>query len=413
MIRTYRYRIYPTPEQEKLLKDMQFAVFKLYNDSLRAIRETYYTTGEILSKYELAKYWTRVCQQHPEFVINLLPNDTRQRVLDQLDESYKAFFKWAKSKKAGAADGKRRPPKFRRLKETTSIAFRGRTIERFREYHRPGGEPCVYIQAGVGEIKTVYHRPLPNSLQRITWATVNEKQPGKWYVSLTCEFDHRELPELHENAIGIDVGLNSVIAASDGTTIDMPGFLREQLQKLRRLQRHLDRQRRANNPQNYNEDGTVKRGVKWHKSTRMKKTEDAIRRTHAKIAEQRKYFWHQITDELTRYYDFICIEDLSLRFMQTNNRLARDTADAAIGMFWLYLEQKASERYCVLVKVPPAYTSQTCSECGHVEKHNRKGKSFKCKACGYENDADVNAARNILSRGVEQYRQETPDLQTG
>lgn len=414
MIATYRYRIYPTRAQERTLKQMQFAVFKLYNDSLRARREVYEAYEETLSTFEMARVWTHICNEWRDCPVRILPNDTRTQVLKRIDRAYDAYFKNIKAWKAGEWKSKKvpKPPWFKRLDDTTSIPFRGRNLERFREYHLPGDAPCVYLQ-GLGEVKTVYHRPLPSNLQRITWATVNEAYPDQWYVSLTCEFEARDLPEMFDGAIGIDVGLTCAIAGSEGTLIPAPGFLKDSLSELRRLQRHLDRQRRANNPQNYNDDGTIKKGPKqWHKSGRMKQTEDRIRKLHAKVSEQRKHFWHNLTNELTRHYHIICLEDLSLAFMQKNKRLSRDVADVSIGMFWQQLKTKGVERGCMLVWVDPAYTSQTCAECGHVAKDNRKTQAvFKCVECGHTDNADVNAARNILARGLSQIDAQTDDTQ--
>lgn len=414
MILTYRYRIYPTPAQEKRLGDMLFAAFLIYNDSLRAQRDHYSATGEALNYGEIAKYWTRVAKFHPDHPVARLPNDTRTRLLKWQEIAYKEFYKAVKAKKKDHNGGRRSLPHFRKLRDTRTVPFRGRSRERLREYHMPGGLPVIYLQ-GIGEVKTVYHRPVPHDA-RILWANVT-KEGGKWFVGLQCEFEVRDLPpDMVEGAVGIDIGLHYVIATSDGDTVPKPGYLHERLKELRRLQRKEQRQRRTNNPHCYNEDGTIKRGVKldWWISSRHKETLRRVNELHGEVKRQREYFWNVITDELTRRYHVICLEDLTLNFMKQNKRLSQSVADAAPGMFWRMLAYKAAERGCRLVWVPAAYTSQTCSECGHVSAENRKTQAvFCCEECGHAENADVNAAKNILARGLSQVDDRTDVAEKG
>lgn len=410
MMLTYRYRIYPTKEQRDLLDKMLFGVFLLYNDSLNTHRQYYELIGKNPKYNDILKLWTVVANSDTYHPVQLLPNDTRTRVLKWQEAAYKEFFKWAKRADKGGV--KRSPPHMRKLRDTNTIPFRGRTRERLREYHRPGGEPCIHIQ-GVGEIKTVYHRPVPNDA-RILWAQLSKDAHGHWYANLQCDFERRELPaDMRDGCVGIDVGLKYVIATSDGQTVEAPMYLRERLRELRIAQRKLDRQRRANNPDNFLADGRIKPGPKtWVVSNRMRKTEVQVKNLHAKVREKRRYFWHTVTDYLTREYSHIVLEDLSIAFMQQNNRLSRDVADCAPGMFWEMLKYKAEERGCTLIWVNPAYTSQRCSACGYVAKENRRTQAdFRCVACGHEENADVNAARNVLEKGFETAGQDEMDLQ--
>src|SRR5690606_39008904 len=108
-----------------------------------------------------------------------------------------------------------------------------------------------------------------------------------------------------------------------------------------------------------------------------------------------------LTEWLTNTYGFIALEDLTLDFMIENKRLAMSVHDAAFGEFWQMLEYNAAERGVTVVRVNPAYTSQTCSECGVVDAENRKTQArFRCLSCGHEENADVNAAKNILRLGL-------------
>jgi putative transposase len=231
---------------------------------------------------------------------------------------------------------------------------------------------------------------------------ITEDGQGKWWACLQIELEARPVPAPQAECIGIDVGLAHLLTLSNGEFVNPPHLLEQHIKELRILQRKLDRQRRANNPNNFNEDGTIKKGARnWHLSNHMADTQKKIAKLHAKIKEQRWYFWHTITDELTKRFSYIALEDLTLDFMQQNGRISRRTQDAAIGMFWRMLKNKAEERGVYLVWVNPKYTSQTCAHCGAIDADNRKTQAeFQCVSCGHQENADLNAARNILRRAL-------------
>ena len=228
---------------------------------------------------------------------------------------------------------------------------------------------------------------------------VSRDKLGRWWACLQSDVPEIEPQPGVRPSVGIDVGMVFLLALSDGQTLENPRWYRENKRKLRVLERKLDRQRRANNPQNYNANGTAKPGaVIWRKSTRMRQTEHRLVKLHATIKQQRDHYWHTVTDWLTKNYGMIAIEDLTLDFMIKNKRLAMSVYDASFSTFWKMLDYKAEERGVEIVRVPPAYTSQTCPECGVISADNRKTQAnFVCVACGHTENADINAARNILN----------------
>jgi putative transposase len=312
---------------------------------------------------------------------------------------YKAFDAFFRRVKAGAE--KAGFPKEKKYSSFKSLEYAyGQGCKLL-----PGADGAAWLRLmHVGEVRVHYHRPIPEHC-RIKYIVVKQEKGGHWYATLQLEMKDRPLPEIavQRHAAGIDVGLTYLLALSDGTVIGNPKWYREGQSKRRVLQRKLDRQRRANNPHNFNENGTVRENaVIWRKSNRERATEAQLRRLEDDIRQQRWYHWHTVTDALTRQYDFIALEALTLDFMQQNKRLSMSVYDSGIGAFWQMLEYKAQERGVTLVWVAPQYTSQTCSECGHVDAENRKTQSvFKCVACGHRENADVNAAKNILQRGIE------------
>jgi len=245
------------------------------------------------------------------------------------------------------------------------------------------------------------HRAIPDDW-KIKKVTVRVDPVGKWFVSLACQGPDVEIVPTIGPAVGIDMGLVRLITLSDGNYYPHPRWYHQAQSARGTLQQKTDRQRRAANPQNYNENGTVKEGaVIWRKSKRQRHVERDHRKAEAEVARQRDYFWHVVTAALVKQYSLIVLEDLNLKFMQQNGKLAQYVYDAGLAKFRNLLEQKAAAVGVTVVYVNPAYTSQICHECGCVSKDNRPDQAtFRCTACGHEDNADVNAARNILKRGL-------------
>jgi putative transposase len=136
-------------------------------------------------------------------------------------------------------------------------------------------------------------------------------------------------------------------------------------------------------------------------SNRQAKAKHEVAVLHDQVANQRRDFWHRVTDWLTKNYAVIVIEDLTLDFMQQNKRLALSAADAGLGLFWQLLEDKAVRRGNRVIRVPAAYTSQECSGCGVLVPKKLSERTHTCVECGCVLDRDLNAAKVILKRGIE------------
>jgi IS605 OrfB family transposase len=233
---------------------------------------------------------------------------------------------------------------------------------------------------------------------RIMRATV-KRVNGGWTISFTVRRSAKQRPARRPRAaVGVDVGLTRLATLSTGEVFANARPLREALATLRRLQRQLDRQRRANNPANYESDGQVKRGANaWAKSARMLHTEARIARVHGRVANLRCEQAHQLTTSLTREYGVIGVENLAVQSMMSNHRLARHIADVAWGTILNQLKYKTSWAGSTFVAAGRFYpSSKTCSECGTVKaKLSLSERVFTCEACGHEQDRDVNAALNI------------------
>lgn len=243
---------------------------------------------------------------------------------------------------------------------------------------------------------------------RILRSTVQRLNAG-WVISFTVERSPKRRRARRPNAaVGIDLGLTRLATLSTGSVIKNARPLRAERHRLRRLQRHLDRERRANNPGNYDERGRVRAGPKtWIKSKRMIETERRIAKLHERVANLRRHQAHLLTTGLVREFGIVGVETLAVKNLMANRRLARPIADVGWGMILAQLAYKISwSDGSLLVAADRFYpSSKTCSECGTVKSKLRMAERvFTCERCGNSKDRDLNAALN-LARMAHQHAQ--------
>ena len=237
---------------------------------------------------------------------------------------------------------------------------------------------------------------------RVMRSTV-QRVNGGWVISFSVE---RSAKQRHARkpsaAVGMDVGLSRLATLSTGASAANGRPLKASLSALRRLQRQLDRQRRANNPANYDAQGRAKRGREWAKSARMLRTEQRIARVHKRVADLRCEQAHLLTTGLVREFGVIGVEALAVKNLMRNKRLARHIADVGWGMILTQLKYKTSwSEGSLLVAADRFYpSSKTCSACGAVKAKLRLAERvFTCDepGCAHEQDRDLNAALNLVS----------------
>ena len=366
-IRTYKYRLYPNKTQERALS-VAFAIGRhMYNEALAIRKQEWQRSRRTIPWFELRKRFTTLRHEYPDDA-GLISASTVNCLMMRLEKSYKAFFKQYRS---GTGF-----PKFKNARTFTNLEWQYTSGLKAYDGHK-----ATIRIFKVGDVKLRYHRPLPENAA--IKMVIIKRQGSKWYVCFQIQFESRPLPtDMQDRAVGIDVGIAYLLALSDGQTLDNPRWYRESLAKRRRLNRSLAR--------------------KKMRSHRWKQVRQQIAKHESAIAQRRWYFWQTVTDRLTRDYSFIAIEDLSPDFMIANKQLALSAHDAGWSTFKQMLEYKCEERSVTLVKVKPAYTSQTCNECGAVDKENRKTQAgFECLSCGHTENADTNAAKNILRKGLQ------------
>lgn len=334
----------------------------LYNRLLEERELAWEAYGTNLSLYEQHKRLPLLKQERPS--LETVHSQVLQNVALRIDLAFKAFFRRAR---AGEKPGY---PRFRGAGWYDSFCYP----------QAPSG--CQVrgdrlVLSKVGPVKVKLHRPLEGTPKTVC---IRRSATGKWYASFSCDVEATPLPPL-DTAVGIDVGLNAFAVLSTGETIENPRFLRHEERALARAQRRLSKEAR----------GTARR----------RKRKKVVARVHERIAYRRRDFAHQHSRRIVNQHQVICVEDLQVNRMVHNHCLAKSIQDAAWSQFAACLSYKAASAGRRFVAVNPAYTSQTCSACGHRLAMPLGERVYSCPCCGLHLDRDLNASLNIRALGLQ------------
>jgi putative transposase len=359
MLKTFKYRLYPSRPQIRLLEQTLETCRRWYNTCLAERQDAWEKEHRSIGKYaQLAK----VKEFRRE---NLFAAQVHSHILQvtttDLDEAFQAFFRRVN---AGEKPGY---PRFRGKGRFASFGLK----ELGNGFKLDGRRLRV---SGIGRLAVRWHRPLEGKIKTLRLV----RQADGWYACFACEVEPQPLPATNAE-VGLDVGLHRLLTTSDGEEIENPRWYRKEQQHLRVLQRRMSRR--------------TKLGRNWYAAVR------AVQQQHQHIANRRKDFLNQLVHDLVSRYDRIAIEDLRISNMVRNHHLSKSILDAGWGHFRQQLVSKAEYAGKLVVGVPPAYTSQTCSKCGHrLEALTLADRWVECE-CGLSLDRDHNAALNLLALG--------------
>lgn len=355
---SYIYQLRLNTEQKQRIDSWINISRYLYNVALRVKMWAWESAKVNVSCYDLQKQITEV-RNEPELAwVADLPSEVCTTTTERLDKAYKSFFSNIKNKT------KTRQPKFAKRSEYQSINF--------KRIKYCGGYKFALPKIGALRIENDF---IPPGNTRT--ATIR-KRNDKYYLSVVFECE-QNLIQKTGKSVGIDVGIAYFCADSSGKFFETPLQLKPFEQRLRVLSRKLSRQKKGSN--------------------RRRETIMQINKHYQKTVNIRKHFLHQVSNYYIQNYDNIVIEDLRVKNMVKNTKLSKYILSASWASFATMLEYKCKRYGKNLIRVAAQYTSQTCNECGHVEKENRKKLVFECKQCGHKAHADTNAAKNILKRG--------------
>jgi len=357
-MKVFEYRLRPTQGQEQKLKHMLSLTQKLYNTGLEELQSHYKETGKHLNRFSHDRLHNK--QTDPE-----LPAVLVDTTILRLHVSFANFFRrLKKGEKAGF-------PRFKSWRQWSSFAFRDPSNYVDGSYFHSG-------KACAGNIRAIIHRPMEGTFKH---ARIIKRASG-WYLQCVCDVPVKPLPK-NDKAVGLDFGLKSLVADSEGKITPNDKGLRQMLKVLRRAQRK------------------VARRVKGSKN--REKAIHALARTHERIANRRKDYLHKVSRTYVNEYGKIFIENLQVSNMLRNHNLALSISDASWGMLRHMLTYKAENAGRECIAVAPHYTSQKCSQCGEMVEKSLSVRTHLCSSCGYCDDRDINAAKNVLALGLSVY----------
>ncbi len=365
----YKFRLYPNHEEElRLLRAMELCR-RAYNRMLEEFNENH------LSSNEMGRFLTRLKKEWPEL------NEVYSKCLQpECNRLYANLASLRELKKRGRKVGK--------LRFKPSQRFRTITYNQsgFRLLPKNDKFGLLHLSK-IGDIPMRMHRAVEGEIKGVT---VKHMPSGKWFACLLVDDgrDPRDLTII-DSAIGIDVGLEHYTVDSDGNEAENPRYLKRELKKLRREQRHLSKKQK---------------GSKNHVKQRM-----IVARTYERVCDQLNDYQHKLSRHYVDNYDLIVTEELDIEELVESGHLSRSISDASWSSFNQKLAYKAVRAGKLFVQVDPRGTSQTCPMCYRVEVKTISQRTHDCP-CGYKDTRDHASSLVILDRGLRKVRSERSEL---
>ena len=373
-LQAYKYELMPDGEQERDMRRFAGSCRFVYNKALAMQKENHEVGNKFIGSVAMAKHLTGWRNGAETPWLKDAPCHPLQHALKDLEKAYKNFFEkrtdFPKFKRKGSGDAFRYP-------DSKQIKLDQRNDRIFLP--KLGWLRYRNSREVLGEVRNV---------------TVSQSG-GKWFASIQTQREVEQPLPAATTAIGIDVGITRFATMSDGSFVAPLNSFKKHQQRLARYQRRMSRKTKF--------------------SSNWKKAKAKVQRIHTGIANARKDFLHKTTTTISQNHALVCIEDLQVRNMSKSSKgnseqhgkkvaqksgLNRSILDQGWGEFRRQLDYKVSWNGGMLLAVPPHNTSRTCPYCGHASKDNRLTQAkFLCVDCGYENNADVVGAINVLERG--------------
>lgn len=374
IVKAYKYKLETNSKVEARFLQIAGCCRFVYNLFHNQRIQEYGTDFVTVNYYDQAYQLPELKEEFPW--LNEAPSQTLQQTLKDLDKAYQNFFRRIKS---GGSPGF---PKFK--KKGTHDSFRypqGTKVD----------DDKIFLPK-IGWVSFHKSREIQGKIKNVT---VTKRASG-WYVSIQTEQTVAEVQHPSKSYVGIDLGVRFLAALSDGTAIEPVNSLKRLEKKLAKTQRDLSRKKKG--------------------SKNREKQKRKLVLLHEKIANTRMDYLHKQSTIISKNHAVVVLEDLKVSNMSRSAKgsveepgtnvnaksgLNKSILDQGWGMFRQMLKYKLEHSGGSLILVDPKYTSQKCNCCGHISKENRKTQSdFQCIVCGFEQNADINAAKNILAAGL-------------
>ena len=334
----------------------------VYNKALEVRKEAWEQRQESISRYDTTKMLPGWKVSHP--FLTEAYSQCLQETCTRLDLAFRAFFRRVK---AGEKPGY---PRFKGHDRYDSFTFPQSGFKLLKDGR-------LHL-AKIGDVKIKLHRPVIGQIKTLT---VRCDRIGNWYACFSCIVEPRPLPPSIE-VVGVDLGLTIFAMLSNGEKIKRERWMKRDSKDVARLQRKKERLSK----------GSPERGKAIH----------ALCHSYQRQTNRRNNFAHQESRKLVNRYGLIVFEDLDIRGMQAsgNRIINKGIADVAWNRFVSFTEAKAEDAERSVIRVDPKNTTQQCSRCGQIVKKGLHVRVHDCPHCGLKIDRDLNAALNVLARGL-------------
>ena len=373
ILKSFKYRLYPSKTQQRLLEQTLETCRRWYNACLEERKLAWENERRSVGKYEQLAQVKEYRKANPYAA--QVHSHILQVVVQDLDKAFQAFFRRVKACETPGY------PRFKGYHRFDSFG-----LKEYGNGFKLDGRRLRLT--GIGRVRVRWHRPLAGTIKTIRI----RRQAGEWYACFACEVDEQPLAPMGQE-VGIDVGIHHLLATSDHQIVDNPRWYQEEQHRLRILQRRVSRRKLG--------------------GANRRKAVEALQRQHERIANCRKDYLDKLANYLIVHYDRIAIEDLCITGMVRNRHLSKSFLDAGWGYLNQRLIDKAAEAGRQVYRVDSSYTSQTCCGCGTIFSELTLADRWLECSCGLSMDRDVNAACNILKRAGHARWGESTDLGLG